>query len=119
MTVRERLVGLVVHFDDEPVRAHGDGGARQRQDFFSPPRAVAGIDDDRQVAEPVHGRDNTQIECVARMVCKSPDPALAQDNSVVPLSHDVFRGHEKLARPAALSSEKFCMFRAPIWMTSA
>src|SRR5439155_19967543 len=58
--------------------------------------AVAEIDDDRQVAEPVHGRDNTQIECVARMVCKSPDPALAHDNEVVPLSHDVFRGHEKL-----------------------
>ena len=48
------------------------------------------------MAEPVHGRDNTQIERVAGMVCKSPDPALAQDNAVVPLSHDVFRGHEKL-----------------------
>ena len=31
--VRKRLVGLVVHFDQQSIRAHGNRRARKRQDF--------------------------------------------------------------------------------------
>ena len=49
--VGERLFGLVVHFDQDAVSAGGDGGAGHGQHAVAPAGAVAGVDQDGQVAE--------------------------------------------------------------------
>src|ERR671918_562720 len=46
--VADRLLGLVVNLDDDPVRARGRGGERHRLHPVAPPRGVARIDDHRQ-----------------------------------------------------------------------
>src|SRR5437899_5695543 len=75
-----------------------------------------------------------QIQRVAGKVGEGSNAALAQHHVVISLGQDVLGGHEEfvergghaalrrmgfLARPARLSREKFCMLRAPIWITSA
>ena len=44
----------MMDFDDQTVRSDRDRGARQRHDFVALAGAVAGIDDDGQMAETLH-----------------------------------------------------------------
>ena len=80
-----------------------------------------------------HG-DRAEVERVARRPLEGLDPALAEDDPLVPLlatysaaisssSTDAdgprFSSTGLSARPTSASSMKFCMLRAPIWITSA
>src|SRR3954468_3707189 len=48
-TVAQRVIGIAVHLDDQSMGPCGHGGARHRRDLVTPPGAVAGVDNDRQV----------------------------------------------------------------------
>ena len=53
--IRQRAIGIVMDFDDQTVGSNGDSGAGERRHFVALARAVAGIDDDGQMAEALHG----------------------------------------------------------------
>jgi hypothetical protein len=91
----KRAVGIVVHFHDQAVGSDGDRGARQRRDFVALAGAVAGIDDDGQMAQALDGGHDAEVERVAGVIGESAHSALAEDDVVVALAHDVFGGHEK------------------------
>ena len=93
--VGERAVRIVVHFDDQAVGSHGDGGAGKRRHLVALAGAVAGIDDDGQMAQALHGGHDAEIERVAGVIGEGAHAALAQDDVVVALAHDVLGGHQK------------------------
>ena len=57
---------------------------------------MAGIDENRQMAEAMDGRHDAQVEGVASVVDERADSALAEDDLIIALGHDVFGGHEQL-----------------------
>ena len=93
--VGESFFGLVVNFDEEAIGTDRDGGARKRQNFVTLAGAVAGIDKDRKVAAFFDGRNNGEIECVAREVGEGADSAFAEHDVVVAFGEDIFGGHEE------------------------
>ena len=107
--VGERLFGLVVNFDQDAVGAGGDGRAGHGQHAVAPAGAVAGVDENGQVAEALDGGNDAEVERVAGVVGKGAHAALAEDDLVVALAHDVFGGHEELferGREAALEQNR-------------
>ena len=64
--VGERLLGLRMRLDDDPVRADRGCGRRERQHEVAPPRRVRRVDDHRQVRLLLEHRDGAEIERVAR-----------------------------------------------------
>src|SRR5438105_4399071 len=50
---------------------------------------------DRQVAQPLDGRDDAEIERIARVIGEGPHAALAKDHIVISLAHHIFGGHQK------------------------
>ena len=93
--VGEGFFGLVMDFDEQAISADGDGGARKRKDFVALAGAVAGIDEDGQVAAFLDGGDNGKIEGVAGEIGKGAHAAFAEHDVVVAFAHDVFGGHEE------------------------
>jgi len=63
--VGERLVRLVMNFDEETIGADGYGGAGERQNFVALAGAVAGIDKDREMAAFFYRRDDGEVQGVA------------------------------------------------------
>src|SRR5580700_1625006 len=61
----------------------------------SAPAAVAGIDDDGQMAAQLHRGDHAQVECIARVIAESAHAALAEDHVVISLGENIFGGHQK------------------------
>src|SRR5918994_211459 len=94
--VRERLLGIGVHFHDHAVGACGDGGERQRQHEVPTTRRVRRVDDDGKVRLLLQHRHGGDVERVARRGLEGLDPALAEHHLVVALSHDVLGGHQEL-----------------------
>src|SRR6266404_6023325 len=100
----------MVNFDDQPISSDGYGGAGEWRYFVALAGAVAGINDDGQVAEALDGRHDAEIECVAGVIGESPHSALAENYVVVALAHDVLGGHEKFferCRDAAFQQDGF------------
>ena len=100
-SVGERLVGLMMYFDQDAVGAHRDRRPRHGQHLVALAGAVAGIDEDGQVAQLLHGGNNAQIESVAGVVGKGSHAALAQNHLVIALAHDVLGGHQELVEGSA------------------
>ncbi len=88
--VREGFVWLVMDFDEEAVGPNSDGGAGERKDFVTLAGAVAGIDENRQVAAPLDGGDDGEVESVSGDVGKGADPAVAKHYVVIAL-HEEYR----------------------------
>ena len=88
--------GCGMRLDDDPVGADRDGRARERQHEVAPPRRVRGVDDHRQVRLLLEHRDRAQVERVPRRRLEGPDPALAEDDLLVPLLGDVLGRHQEL-----------------------
>ena len=63
--VGERLVWLVMDFDEQAIGADRDGGARQRQNFVALACAVAGIDKNGEMAAFFDGGDYGEIKRIA------------------------------------------------------
>src|SRR5713226_6980205 len=72
--VGERFVGLVMHFDEEAISSHGHRCARKWEDFVTPACAVAGVDQNRQVAALFDCGHDRQIECITGVVGKGAHP---------------------------------------------
>src|ERR671910_914999 len=94
--VRERLLGIEVHFHDHAVGARGDGGERQRQHEVPTTRRVRRVDDDGKVRLLLQHRHGGDVERVSRRGLEGLDPALAEHHLVVALAHDVLGGHQEL-----------------------
>ena len=94
--VRERLLRLRVHLDDQPVGADGVGGQRQRDDQVPLAGGVRGVDHDREMGQALENGDRPEIERVARRCLECPDAPLAEDHLVVPLVEYVFGRVEQL-----------------------
>ncbi len=90
------MVGIAVHFDDEPVAPRGHGGARHRRHLVALPRPVARVNQDRQVAELLDDGDRRDVERVARVALERADAALAQHHVHVAARQDVFRRQQPL-----------------------
>src|SRR5205807_305069 len=58
--VGERFVGIVMHLDDQAIGAHRHCRARQWRHLVALPGPVTGIHNDRQVAQPLDGRDDAE-----------------------------------------------------------
>ena len=85
--------GVVVHLDDEAVRAAGGSSQCHRAHEARNAGRVAGVDDDRQVRELLEHRHSRKVECVSRVVVVGANAALAEDDLLVAAGHDVLRAH--------------------------
>src|SRR5260370_10810164 len=83
-------------FDEQAISANGYGRARKRQNFVALAGAVAGIDEDGKMAALFHGRNNGEVEGVARKIGECADAALAEHHVVIALGEDVLGSHEEL-----------------------
>jgi hypothetical protein len=72
--VGEGLIGGVVDFDEQAVGAHGCRGAGERQNFVAFAGAVAGVDQDRQVAAFFDRGDDREVQRVAEWSAKVRTP---------------------------------------------
>src|SRR6184192_646890 len=78
--VRQGLLGLGMHLDQQAVSAGRDPGHRHRLDVLPVSGPVAGIDDHRQVRELLEHRHRVEVEGEARGRLEGADPPLAQDD---------------------------------------
>lgn len=92
--VAEGFPGIRVDLDDQPVRAGRNAGEGQGLDVGSFPGRVGRVDDDRQAAAFPHHGDRRDVQRIACGRLEGADPAFAEDDVVVALAHDVFRGVE-------------------------
>src|SRR5882724_4830117 len=63
--VGEGFVRLVMDFDEQAIGTNGDGSAGQWENLVALASAVAGIDEDGQVAALLDGGDHGEVERVA------------------------------------------------------
>ena len=98
--VADRLLGLRVDLDDDPVRAGRRRGERERLDEVAPAGRVARVDDHRQVRELLEHRDRRQVEREAVGRLEGADAALAEDHGLVALLEHVLGGHQQLLERA-------------------
>ena len=116
-SVGERELGVIVHFDEQPVRADGDGRARERQHFLSLAGSVRRIHEDRQVRDPLDVGDRREIERVPGVVDERPHAALAEDHLVVALREQVLGRQQQLldrGRHAALQKHRLAQASEPL-----
>src|SRR5258708_31515604 len=83
-------------FDEKAIGADGHGRARKREDFVALASAVAGIDKNGEMTALFHGRNNGEVEGVARKIGECADAALAEHHVVIALGEDVLGSHEEL-----------------------
>ena len=108
--VGEGVFGVVVGFDDEAIGAGGDGGFAHVGDEVGVAGALAGVDDDGEVADAMDFGDDGQREGVAGVGFEGADAALAEDDVGVSAGHDVFGGEEEFFEgggEAALEEDGF------------
>ena len=91
----------MMHFDQNAVGSGCDGCAGHGQHAVALAGAVAGVDEDGQMAEALHGGNNAEVERVARVIGEGAHAALAEDHFVVALAHDVLGGHQELVERRA------------------
>jgi hypothetical protein len=95
--VGEGAVGIGVDFDHEAVGAGGDRGPGHGRHVVPVAGAVAGVADDRQVALGLDDGDGVEVEGEAGRGLEGADAALAENDVVVALGHDVFGGLQVFA----------------------
>ena len=102
--------GPRVHLDDDPVRARGDRGPRERQRRGRAcPAACEGSTITGRCVSCFSTGTADEVERVARRALEGPDPALAEDHLRVPLLDDVLGRHQELldrGRRAALQQHR-------------
>src|SRR5262249_3540177 len=76
-SIGERVVRIVVHFDEQAVRAGGNGSAGHGGNFVAAASAVGGIRDHGQVRELLDDGYRGDVQGVAGIGLESADAALA------------------------------------------
>ena len=95
--------------DLQAVGTAGGRGERHGLNVAGVAGGVAGVGDDGQVRQVVQHWHGVEVEGVAGAGLEGADAALAQDDVVVALAHDVLGGHEQLidrAGHAALKQDR-------------
>ena len=120
--------------DHQPVGTDRYCSSRERRNFVAFSCAVARVDENREMAETLDRRHDAQIKSIPGVVGECTYTALTEGDVVVALAEDVLGGHEEFfesgghaalkqdrfaGASGTLEQRKFCMFRAPIWITSA
>lgn len=62
--VRKRALGVVMDFNEQPIGAHGNRSSRKSQDLVTDTGGMAWVDYDRQMAAPLHGRNDGYVQRV-------------------------------------------------------
>ena len=93
--VGQGFVGLMMDFYHQAVGAYGYGGARERGDFVALAGAVAGVDENWEMAEALHRGDDAQVERIAGVIGEGADAAFAKSDVVVAFAQNIFRSHEE------------------------
>ena len=102
--VGKGVVGVVMDFDEDAIGSHGNSGAGEWKDLVALAGRVARVHDDREVAARFYRGHYGKVEGVARVVVEGADAAFAEDDIVIALGHDVFRGHQELVERGAESA---------------
>src|SRR5215212_3424541 len=85
-----------MNFDNQSIRTSRDCRERKRHHKFGDATCVAWIDDDREMAFTLYHRNCRDVESVSCRSLESPDAPLTYNDLIVPMRHDVLRGHEQL-----------------------
>jgi len=111
--VGERLVWLVMDFDEQAVSADGHRSAGKWQNLVALAGTVAGVNKDGQVAALFDRGDDGQVQGVPRKIGEGSNAAFAKHDVVVALGEDIFSGHEKfIERGGHAALEKNRLFGA-------
>ena len=94
--VADRLVGVRMDLDDDPVGSGGGGGERHRLHQVTAAGGVAGVDEHRQMGPSLEHGDRHQVQGEAVRGLERADPALAEDHRLVALLEDVLGRHQQL-----------------------
>src|SRR3984957_13507637 len=76
-TIRQRVVRIMMDFNQDSVGPCGYSRARKRQNFVAPARSVRRIHDDRQMAATLHGRNDAEVKRVSRVIGERAYASLA------------------------------------------
>src|SRR5271163_119366 len=95
LSIAEGFFRRVMGFDHDAIGATGDGGAGHGLDLEALSGAVAGVNENGQMAEAVYGRHNAEVERIARVVTECADTALTQRNVVIAFAHYVLSREEE------------------------
>src|SRR5216683_99189 len=93
--VGERVVGIVVDFDEEAISAGGNRGAGHWRHFVAAAGAVRRIGNHGQVGKFFDDGNGCDVESVAGVGFERANAALAENDVVVAAGEDVFGAHEK------------------------
>src|SRR5207244_11160361 len=100
-------------FYHQSISANRNCGARERSYLVSLPGSVAGIDYDRQVAQPPYCWNYAQVQSIARVISKPAHPASASDHVVVALARHILGGHPKFLERRGHAASHHHTFSAP------
>ena len=95
-TIALGLGGVVVHLDHQAVGPGGYGGLGQFRNHPGVAAGVAGVHDDGQMGHLVEHDHTGQVQRVAHTGLEGTDAALAEDDVLVALGHDVLGAHHEL-----------------------
>src|SRR5512141_179054 len=84
-----------MHFHQQAVSSNSNSSTRKRCDLVALASAVAGIDQDREMAQTLHRRNYAEVERVARVVGEGAHATFAECDIIVAFAEDVFGGHQK------------------------
>src|SRR5882724_10047181 len=93
--VGERVVGIVVDFDEQAVGARGYRGASHCGNFVAPASAVRRIGNHREMRKLLDDGNGCDVERVASVGLEGADAAFAEDDVVVAAGKNVFGAHKK------------------------
>ena len=96
--VGQRLVGLMMDFDQQRIGARRHRSPRHGRHFVAASGAVRRVGGHRQMREFVDDRNRGNVHRVARVGFKGADAALAQNDFVVAAREQVFRGAAEALR---------------------
>src|SRR2546423_9202590 len=94
--VGKSVIGIVVDFDEQAVRARGYGGAGHGRNFVTASGAVGGIGEHGEMREFFDDGNGGDVECVARVGLESPDTALAENHVVIAAGENVLGAEQEL-----------------------
>ena len=83
-------------FDNETIGIAGRGGHGHGSYEAVDARGMAGVHNDRQMAQFVEHGDRCKIQRVAGVIIKGADAPLTENDLLVAVCHDVFGAHQQL-----------------------
>ena len=105
------LGGVVVHLDHQTIGTGSDRSFRQLRHHPCVAAGVAGVHHHRQVGHLVQHDHTGKVQRVAHTGLKGADAALAQDDVLVALGHDVLGAHHELfQRVGKAALEQYRLF---------